>query len=186
MTNSPARTLTTGVRTYRVSPWRRWALWYVLGPIIVGLMWLRADSGPIEGRAFLITAALVGCIGLACQVIFVDRATLQLSPDGACLRQTGYTLSAQWSDIVDIRLEPGREGFVTRNPMDGRGAGLLASLRGVAVPMGPSLYDAAQQELLAERRFIPIEAFAWHLRHGQMRQDIVHCAPRLAHLLLPR
>jgi hypothetical protein len=47
------------------------------------------------------------------------------------------------------------------------------------------MYDAEQQHLLAERRFIPIEAFAWHLHQGRLREDIVRDAPHLAHLLLP-
>jgi hypothetical protein len=174
---------TRTVRTYHISPRRRWLLWYILGPIILSLIWLAIEGNSTEARSLLIAAALVGCIGILFQVIVVDRATLQLSSQGVRLRQTGYTLVAPWSTIVGFRLQPGREGFITREPIDGRGPGVLGCVRGVAVPPGLPMYDAEQQRLLAERRFIPIEAFAWHLHHGQMREDIVRDAPHLAHLL---
>jgi hypothetical protein len=144
---------------------------------------LGTDGEPTELRAFLITAALVGCIGVLFQLVIIDLATLQLSPQGVRLRQAGYTLVAPWRTIVDIRLQPGREGFITREPIDAPGFGVLRRFRGVAVPLGVPMYDAEQQQLLSERRFIPIDAFAWHLHHGQMRGDIVCNAPQLAHLL---
>jgi hypothetical protein len=175
---------TRTVRTYHISPRRRWLLWYILGPIIVSLIWLGTEGDPTESRAFLITAALAGCIGILLQLVVVDRATLQLSPRGVRLRQAGYTLSTPWSTIVDFRLQSGREGFITREPLYGRGPGVLGYFRGVAVPTGLPMYDAEQQQLLSERRFIPIEAFAWHLRQGHMLEDIVRNAPHLAHLLL--
>ena len=169
----------TEVRTYHVGPWRRWLLWFVLGPIIAGLLLLGAAGGWEEGRPFILTAGLVFLIGLPFQLI-VDRARVELSPDGVCLRQTGYTLKAEWSDIVDLSLERGRQGFITREPMDGSGAARLANFRHVGLPGAP-LYDEEQRRLLAERRFIPIEAFAWHLRRG-MAEDIVRFAPHLAHV----
>jgi len=153
--------------------------------MIVGLIWLGANSGPAEGKPLWITAALVFLIGLSFQII-IDRARLELSPDGARLRQTGYALKARWSDICELRLSPGREGFVTREPMQGRGAGLLASFRGVALTPGGQFYDPEQRELLSQRRFIPIEAFAWHLVHGNMGEDVARFAPHLAHVLLRR
>lgn len=174
---------TRTVRTYHIGPRRRWLLWYILGPIIVSLILLGTGGEPTELRAFLITAALVGCIGILFQLVIVDRVTLQLSPQGVRLRQAGYTLVAPWSIIVDIRLQPGREGFITREPIDGPGPGVLRRFRGVAVAPGLPMYDAEQQRLLSERRFIPIEAFGWHLHHGKMREDIVRDAPQLAHLL---
>jgi hypothetical protein len=45
------------------------------------------------------------------------------------------------------------------------------------------LYDGEQQDLLAQRRFIPIDAFGWHLHRGRMRDDLVRLAPHLAQLL---
>jgi hypothetical protein len=173
----------TEVRTYHVSPWRRWSLWYVGAPMIAFLLFFAIDSGGSEGRVFLTTAGIVFLIFLPFQFI-VDRARLQLSPEGARLRQTGYELAAPWSEIVDLRLAPGRQGFVTREPMAGKGAAVLAMFRWAGRPVAP-LYDEDQRRLLAERRLIPIEAFAWHLKHGAMRDDIIRFAPHLAHLLHP-
>lgn len=169
--------------TYHVSPWRRWALWYVGGPIIAFLLILGAGSGGAERQALLITGGLVFLIFLPFQFI-VDRARLRLSPEGAHLWQTGYQLVAPWSDIVDLRLTPGRQAFVTREPMAGKGAAVLSMFRWAGRPLTP-LYDEDQRRLLAERRLIPIEAFAWHLKHGSMREDIIRFAPHLAPLLNP-
>jgi hypothetical protein len=35
---------------------------------------------------------------------------------------------------------------------------------------------------MAERRWIPIEAFAWHLRHGRLREDLARLAPAVQSL----
>lgn len=169
------------VRTYHVSPRRRWLIWYVLGPIILGLLIAGLAEGGDEGRALLITAGLVFVIGLPFQLI-VDRARLELSPAGVRLRQAGYELRATWDDIADIRLDWGREGFVTREPMTCKGAARLAAFRFVGIPAAP-FYDEEQRQLLAQRRFIPFEAFAWHLRRGAMAAEIARFAPQLAPVL---
>jgi len=165
-------------RTYFVSPLRRWLLALVLGPIIAFLLILGVSSEPAARPAFLITAALAFLIGLPFHLI-VARTRLVFCPTGVQLRQTGYKLAAGWDDIEHLDLTPGREGFVTRAPMAGKGAARLARFR-FAGAGGAPLYDDAQQQLLAERRLIPIEAFAWHLRHGAMREDIARFAPHLA------
>ncbi|HEV2747584.1 MAG TPA: hypothetical protein VGW34_09840 [Allosphingosinicella sp.] len=129
-------------------------------------------------------AALLFLIVLPFQII-IDRTRLELSPQGARLRQAGYELAAKWSDIADIRLQRGREGLITAQPMRNGGAARLALFRGVGIPLIP-LYDADQRQLLAERRLIPIEAFAWHLRHGALADDIAGFAPHLAVVLTSR
>lgn len=46
--------------------------------------------------------------------------------------------------------------------------------------MGPRLkfYSDAQTRLIAERRFIPVDAFAYWLERGQLRDDLTRHAPR--------
>lgn len=171
------------VRVYHVSPLRQWLLWFVIGPILAFLVVLSISSDAADRAAFLIVAGLMMVIALPFDLI-VRRTRLELSATGVRLRQTGYELAARWDDIEDLRLTPGREGFVTRAPMAGKGAARLARLR-FAGAANVALYDAEQQSLLAERRFIPIEAFAWHLRRGGMREDIVRSAPHLANVLAP-
>jgi hypothetical protein len=165
-------------RTYFVSPLRRWLLWLVLGPIIALLIILGVSSEPADRSAMLLTAGLVFLIGLPFHFI-VARTRLELGASGVRLRQTGYKLEAGWGDIEALDLTAGREGFVTRAPMAGKGAARLARFRFAGVGTAP-LYDDAQQRLLGECRLIPIEAFAWHLRHGKMREDIARFAPHLA------
>ena len=168
------------VRTYHVGPVRRWLLWIVIGPILAFLLALGVSSDAADRPAFLLTAGLVFLIALPFHLI-VGRTRLVLSPTGAHLWQAGYELAAGWDNIEDLRLTPGREGFVTREPMGGKGAARLARFRFVGA-RSASLDDDEQQRLLAERRLIPIEAFAWHLRHGEMREDIIRFAPHLAKL----
>lgn len=45
---------------------------------------------------------------------------------------------------------------------------------------GLRLYNVDQVRLLAERRFIPIEAFAYWLKHGPLRDDLARHAPSVA------
>jgi hypothetical protein len=161
------------VRTYHLSPLRRWLLWIAMGPILALLLALALTGDAADRPAFLATAGLVFLIILPFHLI-VGRTRLVLSEAGVRLRQAGYQLEAGWGDIEDLDLTPRRESFVTREPMAGKGAARLARFR-----VSP-LYDAEQQRLLAERRLIPIEAFAWHLRHGAMRADIARFAPHLA------
>jgi len=39
------------------------------------------------------------------------------------------------------------------------------------------IYNKEQQAVMAGRRWIPIEAFAWHLRRGRLREDLARLAP---------
>jgi hypothetical protein len=168
----------TRTRTYYLSPLRRWMLWFVIGPILAFLLVLGVSSDAADRPAFLVTAGLVFLITLPFH--FIVRGTrLVLCATGVRLRQAGYDLAASWDEIEDLNLTRGREGFVTREPMTGKGAARLARFSFAGGPFA-SIYDAEQQRLLAERRLIPIEAFAWHLRHGEMRDDINRFAPHLA------
>lgn len=170
--------------TYHIGPWRRWGLWLVVAPMLAGLLLLGAGSAPGEARALFLAAALLFLIALPFHLV-VGRARLELSEEGVRLRQAGYALAAGWGDIADVRLERGREGFVTARPMAGGGAARLARFRGVGLRSMP-LYDPDQRRLLAERRLIPIEAFAWHLRRGTLARDIARFAPHLAAKLASR
>lgn len=65
-----------------------------------------------------------------------------------------------------------------RAPLEGAGPERLAALRHVGA-FGAPLYDDEQNALLREQRFIPIEAFAWHLRRGTLAQDVARLAPHV-------
>jgi hypothetical protein len=113
-------------------------------------------------------------------VFWADRAArLTVAPDGVELRQAGATLQTTWSNIAALRDTPGGEGFVLHEPMSGRGAERFALTAGVRV-RGAALYDDARLQLIAARRFIPIEAFAYWLRRGDLRAVLKEWAPHLA------
>lgn len=166
---------------YHVGPWRRAIPWMVFGPLLVlaAGLWGFADS--VEDRAggalvFAILALMV--LGLHA---LISYARLELTAEGMRLRQIGMNLAAPWTDVAGLRLDPGREGFVTFHPIGGSGAANLAAVRDFGWYFNP-IYNEEQQAVIAERRWIPIEAFAWHLRRGRLREDLTRLAPAVQSL----
>ena len=156
---------------------RRWLLWLLIGPLILLLVVAAFTGTDDERRTYLLTAAIVFLLILPFDLI-VARTRLELTSAGPRLRQFGYQLTTDWDNIQGLCLERGREAFVTDRPLDSDGAARLAHFRFAGAHYAP-LYDDRQMQLLDERRLIPIEAFAWHLRHGEMRDDIIAFAPHL-------
>jgi hypothetical protein len=105
---------------------------------------------------------------------FVRKSRLEISPQGVCLREVGSELKIAWSEIIGLRMERGHEGFITAQRMEGRGTERLGASAG---PM--QMHDARDMQLLGERRFIPIKAYAFHLRRGDLRDVILGYAPHL-------
>lgn len=160
---------------YHVGPWRRWMFAWIFGPVLLGTLaaWIfvPGDTGAVAGQVFLILLAF----SLGGQWL-IDRAQLEISPGGVVLRQTGYRLESPWTNIVEMRVDRGLEAFITREPAGGKGHALLAASAGTgALP----IYDQRHLTLLNEHRLIPFEAFAWHLRRGEMRAQIESYAPHL-------
>ena len=173
----PARAASTTPRIYHVGPWRLAWIWLGCGPIAIGCIALGLFADASVDRAALIAGGAVWLAVLLGITWLVRRARLEISDEGICLRQTGYRLEAKWSDVTELIVERGREGFVTRRPVGGKGAERLAAAASVS---GYSQFDEAQRALLDAHRLIPIEAFAWHLRKGMLGRDIRRCAPHLA------
>ena len=168
-------------RTYRVGPWRRAIPWLLFGPFLLvgaGILIFAKDG---ENR----TIGSVLFIYLGILTFFmhflIGRARLELSPQGVRLRQIGMNITTSWSNVAGLRLAPGREGIITRESMTGVGAAALSAVRGVGAS-GVALYDAEQQLAMEECRWIPIEAFRWHLIHGHLRKDIRDLAPEVMEL----
>lgn len=167
-------------RVYRVSPWRRWVLWYTMGPILLFFL-ICAAVAPASAEPLLLCSALMILIAAPIEWI-IRRTKLVLNAEGVVLRQAGYRLETSWANVIRLRLDRGREGFILASPLEGKGAHRLASFRGASMNGAP-MYDGEQQQLLAERRFIPFEAFAWHLRRGRLRADLEDFAPHLQPML---
>lgn len=160
---------------YHVSPWRRWILAWVFGPVLLGAL-VMGVLLPGEGRTIAgIMFVLVLAIALAGQWL-MDRSRLVISPAGVVLRQTGCTFESSWANVAEMRLDRGLEAFITREPIDGEGLDLFAASAATgALPH----FDQRHLTLLDEHRLIPFEAFAWHLRKGGMRAPIESYAPHL-------
>lgn len=166
-----------GCHVYHIGPWRRWVPVWIFGPILLGTLglWICLPSKDRAVAGYFLAALLPFALGMQW---LIDRARLEISPEGVRLRQTGYRLETPWANIVDLLLEHGREGFVTREPVGGQGQELLAATAGMGVAFTP-IYDDRHRALLGEHRLIPFEAFAWHLRHGPLRSEIEEYAPHL-------
>ena len=164
--------------TYRVSPWRRRLLYGVWALFALPL----AAGGVVTGEtALLLTAAIVTAITLPIFVWAVQRARLTLTPGGVELRQAGGRLSTTWANVETVHMVPRAEGFVLREPMPGGAAERYADAAQLVV-RGAPLYDPWRRQLLAERRFIPIDAFAYWFTHGDLRPVIESYAPGLVAL----
>jgi len=166
---------------YQVGPWRRAIPWMVFGPML-GLaagVWGFADSvGDRTAGALIcgiLTLLLLGLHAL------ISYPRLELTADGVRLRQFGMNLAAPWNDVAGLRLDPQHEGFVTHHPIGGSGAANLAAAQDFGWYFIP-IYNKEQRAVMAERRWIPIEAFAWHLRHGRLREDLTRLAPAVQSL----
>ncbi len=166
---------------YHVGPWRRAMPWMVFGPMLVlaAGLWVFADS--VENRsagALLFAILTLMMLGLHA---LISYARLELTAEGVRLRQIGMNLAAPWTDVAGLRLDRQHEGFVTLHPISGSGAANLAAARGLGWYFVP-IYNQEQQAVMAERRWIPIEAFAWHLRRGRLREDLARLAPAVQSL----
>lgn len=150
--------------------------WLIFGPFLLLALAACVFGKTAEDRSIGgLLVAFLTLITLGTHAL-ISYARLELNTHGVRLRQVGMNLAAPWSDIAALRLERRREGFVTRNPISGSGAGRLAALRGFGYA-GAAMYHEEQQRAMAERRWIPIEAFSWHLRRGLLRQDLETLAP---------
>lgn len=163
--------------TYHVGPWRSIWGWALFLPLSIGCALGAIFADKADEKAGLWVGALIFALIIIGLMTMIRRARLEICRDGITLRQIGYRLEASWPDVIAFRGDRGREGFITSNPVGGRGANTLAA----ASSLGPyGMYDSDQIDLLDEHRLIPIDPFAWHLRHGPMRREIEEYAPHLA------
>lgn len=163
-------------RTYGVSPTRRNVL---IGISLILTLPLAIAGVWLADRILLATAVLTSAIVLPFIALALRAARLRVSDEGIELRQLGMRVTTPWNNVAGVRVGRGREGIVLHRPVEGKGAARLASSAGVRF-RGASFYAADQQQLIAEHRFIPIEAFAHWLEHGDLRQVIEARVPTVA------
>jgi hypothetical protein len=146
--------------------------WAVIAlPLLVGGL-VSSES------ALVITSLIVSAILLPLFFLVERAARLILTRDGVEVKQAGANLKSSWENILGLRLVRGSEGFVLRDPMSGRGVQRFASAAAVRM-RGVSMYDEEVGQLIAQHRFIPIEAFAYWLRRGNLLEVIGQHAPQL-------
>lgn len=163
-------------RSYGVSPRRRNAL------IVAGLFMtvpLALAGLLLAETALLITAVLVAAIVLPIFLLALGRARLRVSDEGVELRQLGWRVATPWHNVAGVRLDRGGEGLILHQPLSGKGAERLAAASAITFHGSP-LYDAERLDLIAARRFIPIEAFAYWLEHGDLRAILSDRVPALS------
>jgi hypothetical protein len=135
------------------------------------LLLAAVDSTAREAYAFQVTAFFIfACAGLFYGAVRFTR--LELSAECVKLRQIGYTLETGWDNVASLYDVRGAEGIVLHRPMPSRGASVLRGFRNLGTGAGVSFYNVEQVRLLAERRFIPIDAFAYWLKHGRLREEL--------------
>jgi hypothetical protein len=161
--------------SYRISPLRRSVLWMVMGPFLVmGVVMCFFPDTQLAG--IILTVIISIFLGLWRWLVNYTR--LELSPKGIFLRQFGWHLESPWEKIDHFRMDRGREGFVTIEPMQGKGARRLASVSGFGY-YGTSMYSDEQRYWIESGQWIPVEPFMYAFRKGRMKAEIERFAPGL-------
>lgn len=165
-----------GKRTvYHISPLRLWlapGILIIIAIFILALPYLEPDA-PDTGNLLIYIG--VSFLAFAALMYLIVRYTrLVLSSEGIKLYQFGYQLETTWNNVSHLYDMPGAQGLVLHRPMDCRGAQVFGTFRKVG-----ELFSEEQIQLIAEHRFIPIEPFAYWLKRGQLRDDLIRHAPAL-------
>ena len=157
---------------YHISPWRMWPPTIAFVGLGVLLLVSAATSAGREAYAFGVTALF---IFLSAGILYwtLRFTRLEVSAAGVKLRQIGYTLEAGWDNVAALYDVAGAQGIVLHRPMSSSGASLLRGFRNLGAGAGVRFYNPEQVRLLSERRFIPIDAFAYWLKHGSLREELL-------------
>lgn len=172
--------LAAGKQTvYHLSPLRLWLVPGMSVGFAAFLLLLGLDSsGPENTRKVALGMGLIALVFAAVMYLIMRRTRLVLSADGMELYQFGYKLETDWDNVASLEEESGFEGLILHRPMECPGAERLSRNRDATV-RGASFFSPEQIQLIAEHRFIPIAAFAYSLRKGQLRHDLTRRAPSL-------
>jgi len=159
-------------KVYHISPLRQWIVPGIFLAFAIFLLTLSlSDDGTPATRKLGMFMAL-GSVGFALVMLLIMRRTrLECSDDGIKLHQFGYKLETDWNNIAYLQDGPGPQGLVLHRPMECAGARTLAAHRHANIN-NINFYSDDQIQLLAEHRFIPIDAFAHSLTKGPLGDDL--------------
>ena len=167
--------MTLESRSYPVSRLRRGLVLAAFLPILLSAAVFGFTDDPQVGLVLMLVISPI----LALAYWLVHYTRLILTPEGVIWRQVACRMETSWDNIVTLRMEKGREGFVGRQPFSGPGVKRMAAFRGAGLK-GSALYDAVEQALLEEGRLMPLAPFAYAIRNGSMLPDLDRWAPDLA------
>ena len=160
-------------RIYHISIWRYLVLWWALGPfLLLGVAFAFSADEKVR-LAGIVLMSIMSLLLLGWHWL-ARRSWLEISSRGVRVNELGGGLEVAWTDIIDLRIDRGHEGFITAQPMDAAGARRLATTAGAV-----QMHDALDLQLIGEQRYLPIKAFAVHLRRGDLRNAITRHAPHL-------
>lgn len=172
--SAPAR---DDVRVYHLNIWRYLVMWWMLGPFVLlglGIFVFAEENTRGAGLAIVLLMAPF----LLLWHWLTRRARLEISPRGARVKDATYDLEAPWAGIVGVHLAPDHEGFITAEPLTGKGAERLAGVSGFGYG-GVGFYDEVEARHMAEKRFLPLRPYGWALRKGDLAEQIARHAPHL-------
>ncbi|KAB2837513.1 MAG: hypothetical protein F9K47_19880, partial [Burkholderiales bacterium] len=162
---------------------RRWPL-YAGIVFFLGLPAALLLGGALGGDAALLTAGGVVAALLLPFALYLGwalwRPVLVISDEGVFLRGPAGSgeVSVTWEQIESLRLDAGAEGLVLRAPDESKFTARLRNWAGVRINGAP-ITAARNLEDIAERRFIPLDAFAAWFEEGSLRDAFAAHAPQL-------
>ena len=99
-------------RVYHVSIWRYLILWWVLGPfLLLGLS--LALFGDANAQVAGVVLVVIMTLSQAAWHWLTRQSRLEITARGVTVRELGAHVALEWSDIVDMRVDRGHEGFIT-------------------------------------------------------------------------
>jgi hypothetical protein len=160
-----------GVTTYHLSPRRRWLLLVIWAALVLPILALGVTTSEL---ALVITGGITGVIvGVFFAVAGLWFPRLVISESGIERHDLGYRLGTSWANVSAVRLTKLSEGLILHEPMSGKGATRLRRAGAPRLGGGSlSLYRGDVRELVAEQRFLPLEAFAYWIDHGALGDDL--------------
>src|SRR5262249_8863431 len=158
-------------KVYHISPIR---LWLLPGPLIVLTIAMLMIAFLTTDRSAQAGCAILAIIFFTMTIVFsplMIYPRLILSEEGITLHQVGYKLETTWANVAELHDFRSSEGLILHRSMECRGAYLMRFFAYRTLQYS-RIYDDLQSRYLSERRYIPIEAFAYWLKHGQLRDDL--------------
>jgi hypothetical protein len=168
-----------GTTTYHISPLRLWlAPAIFVGVAVLAPVVLIFDKNIPEPKTAAIWAGLGFLVFGVGMYLILRHTRLVLTTRGVKLIQFGYTLETGWENVAQLDESPDNEGLVLKLPMECNGSYRFSRFRYSGYGDTP-LFTREQLQLIAKRRLIPLNVFAYRLTNDDLRNDLLRRAPAL-------